>query len=84
MSREAEIQKNYKAFEPILPTIIQENDGKFALMREGKLVKIFDSPRDAVIFAESQFQDDLWSVQEISSRIADLGWFSHAVPDLAV
>ncbi|MFQ5915526.1 MAG: hypothetical protein ACE5JS_20340 [Nitrospinota bacterium] len=76
---QAEVDKNYEAFRQLLPELLKEHKGKFALLRHQKLVQTFDSARDAVVFAEAQFSDGLYSVQEISEDVADLGFFSHAM-----
>jgi len=83
-AREQELERNYAAFATLQPALLADHAGKFALMRHGNLEKIFDSAVDAAIFAEAQFEDDLWSLQEISAPVVDLGWFSHAMPHIAL
>lgn len=75
---QAEVDHNYEAFKELLPTLVQQHNGKFALMRHQKLEHIFDSVHDAVVFAKAKYEDELFSVQEITERTADLGYFSHA------
>jgi len=77
--RQKELEENYKAFEKLLPTFRLQDNGKFVLMRHGAAVNIFDSAKDAIIFAEAQYNDGLYSVQQITTKIVDLGYFSHAV-----
>lgn len=74
-----EVDRNYDAFKKLLPELAKEHGGKFALLKDGTVVEIFDSARDAIIFAEAQFKDGLFSVQQVTSHVADLGYFSHAV-----
>lgn len=76
---QAEVDKNYEAFQKLLPGLTQEHNGRFALMRGEKVVNIFDSVHDAVVFAKEKYDDDLFSVQEITERIVDMGFFSHAI-----
>ena len=76
---QAEVNKNYEAFQKLLPGLTEEHNGKFALMRGEKVVNIFDSVHDAVVFAKEKYDDDLFSVQEITERIVDMGFFSHAI-----
>ena len=75
---QAEVDANYEAFKELLPKLLEQHDGKFALMRNRKLVDMFESVNDAVVFAKGNYDDDLFSVQEISNRNINLGYFSHA------
>lgn len=81
---QAEVDKNFEAFQRLLPELIETHHGKFALMRGKKIVQIFDTVHDAVVFAKEKFEDDLFSVQKITNQAADLGIFSHAVHFVSV
>ncbi len=74
-----QVEQNYQAFEKLLPKIPNDRLGKFALMRDEKIIEYFDSAPDAVKFAELKYDDGLFSVQEVTKRIVDLGYFSHAI-----
>ena len=76
---QTEVDRNYGAFQKLLPELVEEHNGRFALMRGEKVEQIFDSVHDAVVFAKEKYDDDLFSVQEITERIVDLGFFSHAI-----
>ena len=76
---QTEVDRNYEAFQKLLPELIAEHNGRFALMRGEKVEQIFDSVHDAVVFAKDKYDDDLFSVQEITERIVDMGFFSHAI-----
>ena len=76
---EQELINNYKAFQKLLPELEPTDAGKYALMRKGKLSQIFDSPGDAMKFAEEKYTDGLYSIQQITDRVVELGYFSHAV-----
>jgi hypothetical protein len=77
-----QIEINYKAFQERLPSILAIFRGKFALMRDGRIVDFFDTARDAYIAGKSIFKDDqLFSVQEVVETPVDLGFFSHAMPE---
>jgi hypothetical protein len=78
-SREQEVSKNFEAFQKQLPQLLQTHAGKFALMRNEDVVEFFDSIGDAVKYARDNFPDDLYSVQQVTQQIEDLGYFSHAV-----
>lgn len=79
-----ELEMNYRAFERLLPNYPAHLNGKFVLMRHGEQINIFDSAKDALLFATAQFRDGMYSVQQITSRTVDLGYFSHAVPSSLV
>ncbi len=83
-SLRAELENNYKEFEKLQPTFPPQENGKFVLMRHGEKINVFDSAKDAVIFAEAQFKDGMYSVQQVNAKPVDLGYFSHAVPSSSV
>jgi hypothetical protein len=72
------IDENYKAFSQILPELMKIYAGKFVVMRDKKAIEFFDTARDAMIYGAKTYEDGLFSVQEITQKPVDLGWFSHA------
>ena len=82
--RAEEIRRNFEAFKKKLPELLESHAGKFALLRHGEIVQFFDSARDALIFGHEKFDDSLFSVQEVSTAVIDLGWFSHATGHASV
>lgn len=77
-----QIENNYKAFCEQLPSILVSRRGKFALMRDGKIIEFFDTARDAFVAGQKLFSEDkLFSVQEVIEVPVDLGFFSHALPE---
>ena len=77
-AQQLEVSFNYESFEKKLDDLIGANEGKWALLREGDIVEIFDTVRDAHIAAWKLFSDDKFSVQEITKKPVDLGFFSYA------
>jgi hypothetical protein len=77
--RKAAIDRNYEAFRQELPELLKKHEGKFALLRDQKVVQIFDTAADAVIYAQTAFPDGLYSVQAVSKSVVDLGFFSYAM-----
>ena len=73
-----ELRQNYDAFVRDLPALVGDHEGQHALMRHGTVVDFFDSARDALDGARARFDDDLFSIQEVTSAVADLGWYSRA------
>lgn len=72
------VDENYIAFSEMLPELIKTNAGKFVVMREKEIVEYFDTFRDAMVYGSKTYNDGLFSVQEITQKTVDLGWFSHA------
>ena len=79
-----EVDQNYQAFKESLPELMASDPGKYALLRHKEIVQVFDSARDANIFAEAQFADGLYSIQQVTDRPVDLGFFSHAMHVTAI
>jgi hypothetical protein len=79
MSRKEQVEMNYKAFQELLPNIPVEFHGKFALMKDGKIVGYFDTALDAYTAGQKLFKDEPFSIQEVIDALVDLGFFSHAI-----
>lgn len=76
--KQHEIDENYKVFSEILPDLMKTHAGKFVVMRHRKTVAFFDTSRDAIVHASTTYPDGVFSIQEITQKAVDLGWFSHA------
>lgn len=76
---DAEVDVNFERFQQLLPELMKTHAGKYALMRGGSVEAFFASPSVAMAAGRSQFPDGLFSVQEVTDRPVDLGFFSHAV-----
>ena len=77
---QSEVDRNFEAFKAMLPDLLKDQAGKFVLLRDTKLIEKFDTAGDALIYAQAQFPDGLFSIQEVTGRTIDLGFFSHAMP----
>jgi hypothetical protein len=69
---------NYEAFEQMLPGLLQQAPGKYALLRDRQLVGTFDTASAAHSAGSSRFDDGLFSVQKIKEGAVSLGFFSYA------
>jgi hypothetical protein len=76
---ETEVDRNYAVFETALGNWLAGHRGQFALMRHGELVAFHPTQADALASGRAAFADRLFSVQEVTDRPVDLGFFSHAV-----
>ena len=76
--QEKQVQENFIAFEKMLPDLPEDATGKFALMRDGKIIEYFDTAGDALKYGGLKYKSDgLFSIQEVTNHIVDLGYFSH-------
>jgi hypothetical protein len=75
----SQVEQNYATFKSNLRDLLSKYPGKQVLLHDGKIIEIFDTLSDAVKFGNSKFGVSNYSVQEVTSRPAELGWHSHAV-----
>jgi hypothetical protein len=83
-TRQEEVDRNYEAFNKMLPQILAEHRGKYALMKNGEILGYYSTPQDAAESAEKFIPDRLYSIQQVTNASADLGYYSHAVSLLPV
>lgn len=76
---EQEIDENFDIFEALLPDLIEDHAGQFALMRKGKIIGFHRDEMQALAVGRQRFADGIYSIQQVSRRAADLGFFSHAI-----
>lgn len=79
MSQEEQVKLNYEAFKKLLPELLKQEANKYALMRDGKLIAVYETMPDAITTAETMFSDGRWSIQNITDRPINLGYRSRAV-----
>jgi len=75
--QQVEVDRNYDAFNRMLSSIIGEHRDQLALMRDGKIVGFFETPRAALEAADKLFPDQVFSIQEVTDEPIDLGFWSH-------
>ena len=78
-TRQEIVDRNFEAFQKQLPELLKTQRGKYALLRDQKVVEFFDSVRDALIYGRDNYSDEAFSVQKVTDAPEDLGYFSHAV-----
>ena len=47
-------------------------------MRHGAFISYFDNPGEALSLGRAQYDDELFSVQEVPAGKAHFGWYSRA------
>ena len=77
--QQEQVDKNYAAFQQLEDEFFHRNHGRYALMRDQKVVDVFDSWQDARKAAILLYKDKLFSIQEVDKAPLDLGFYSHAV-----
>ncbi|MEM6857153.1 MAG: hypothetical protein AAF559_04705 [Pseudomonadota bacterium] len=78
-SIEAEIQRNYAAFQQMLGELMDEHSGKFALFHNQQLSGVFDSPGEAARNGFAKFGKNSYSIQLVTDEPVDLGFMSNAI-----
>jgi hypothetical protein len=73
-----EVDKNYDAFLAILPKIIHDHQGRFALLHDGELLDYFDSSIDAYLEGMKRIGVGKFSVQQVTTESDNLGFYSYA------
>jgi hypothetical protein len=79
-ARNVEIERNFQFFQGFVSKLLPAHAGKYALLRHEGYVAVYDTVVDAVHAGSSKFDDDLFSIQEVTDAPLDLGFFSHANP----
>jgi hypothetical protein len=74
-----EIERNLERFMEELPGLVRDHNGQYALNRHGEIKAFFDSPLDAQIAGNRQFDDEMFSIQHVKEAAEELGYFSYAV-----
>ncbi len=54
--QEEQVRLNYEAFKRLLPGLMKD-ENKYALLRDGELIAVYDTMSDAVTTAEKMFSD---------------------------
>ena len=74
---EKEIRANYSAFVKMRFDKIEK--GRFAILKDGKLVEVMVSKNDAHKMARLLFPEGIYSIQEIDPEPLDMGFMNHAL-----
>lgn len=77
--RKSEIERNLAFFLGELPSLQSAHAGKFALLRHQRIEGYYDTVADALRAGNAQFADKIFSIQQVTSSAADLGFYSHAM-----
>lgn len=75
----AEIDRNLEMFLQLLPSLVAEHKGEYALLRRGAVVEYHQSAPDAQIAGNRRFADRMFSIQQITDEAVELRRYSYAV-----
>ena len=70
-----EVSDNFDFFQEKLPELMKTHNGKYALLRHCEVIGIFSTFDDACQ-AGDIYDDKIYSVQHITTKIIDLGFYS--------
>ena len=72
---------NYRVFcEKHPPTLLATDPGESVLLRDGRVVAVYESLDHAYDAGMSRYPDERFSVQEVRDQMpVDLGWYSRVV-----
>jgi hypothetical protein len=74
-----ELDRNYDAFKAALPQLMTRHAGRFVIVRNEEILDAYDTIRDAHLAGWRLFNDDRFSVQEVTDEPAYLGIYSHVL-----
>lgn len=74
-----EVDRNFDAFMDELPQMLSAHRGQYVLLRDQKPIGFYADAGSALGAGKREFADGLYSIQEVTDRPADLGFFSHAI-----
>ena len=80
-SKQEEVDSNFRALEKLFSDgkIPSEKYNTYALMRNGEITGYYDTWNDAEQAGVLAYKDRIFSVQEVTQRAANLGYYSHAL-----
>lgn len=73
---EEEVKKNYAFFKKELPALMKEHKDKFLIIRHEEIQDVCNTGEEAILKAKEKFQDELYSIQQVSKEEIDLGSIS--------
>jgi len=76
--RQISIEKNLRFFREHLDVLIKTDPGRYVLLRNEEIAGVYDTIRDAKLTGEKFFDDGDYSIQQITKKPVNLGFFSYA------
>lgn len=76
---EVEIERNYAAFQNMLPELLKKSAGQYALLHNQNLEGVYPTAGDADRAGYERFKDAPYSIQLVTDEPIDLGFYSYAI-----
>lgn len=76
--QQLQVAHNYARFNELLPQILAERRGSYALMKNGEIVGYFVSAQEADLCGLQNYPDGIFSVQEVTDAVLQSGGYGHA------
>ena len=68
--RRREVSANYDAFKKVEPELrARQQSKRWALMKDRRVIGLFDTSRDALKAGELLFKDGMYSAQQVDARV---------------
>jgi hypothetical protein len=74
---EAEVDRNFDYFQGIVADLMTEHAGQYALLRHQEIVSYAKTAVEAITEGYRRFPDGLFSIQEVTTKPLDFGFYSH-------
>ena len=74
--QQVEVDRNYETFKALLPGLLKTDFGRYALMQNRKVIACFDTSRDAMQVGRILLEGKHFSVQHVTNRFVELGYYS--------
>lgn len=75
---DAEIERNLFAFLTMIPSLLQEHEGEYAVLKNKQIIGLFSKLSEALKVADEAIPDGLYSIQRVTDRPVELGFYAHA------
>lgn len=74
---QTEIESNFEYFKNIVTDYVESHEGEFVLLHNQKVISFYENAYLAAIEGYKRFSDGSFSVQEVTTKPLDLGFYSH-------
>ncbi|MDR3307259.1 MAG: hypothetical protein LBS61_06400 [Endomicrobium sp.] len=69
-----EVNANYEFFKTQLNQMVADRLGQYVLLKNKTIVDYFGTPDDARKYADSIYEDGLYSIQKVENAVLNLGF----------
>ena len=77
--QQLEVDRNYEAFKVLLPDLLKTEFNRYVLIHNREVIACFDTSRDAMQAGRIFLEGKHFSVQQVTDKSVDLGYYSHVV-----